>query len=420
MRPPSIRLAGLREEGVPCPACTIEIVHSEEIVACAECGSVHHADCWKTERGCSQFDCANAVLSTESTGKAIRITARDIETAQPLPASRPPSPGPRVAIPMGPDPENHRWNKMAVASFIIALISFPLFGIVTGLLAVAVGAVALVGRNSFRRKGLPYAAAGIMLGICSFVGWAVYLSSVGDPSQVAIALDEFEPDPAALDNLPPGINRAMKANVLIKTGSFLQQGLGSGVILRIQNGEALIVTNRHVIDLDFPTGGGNLLEDLKDVVVKAIGQPQTTATAVWLAPEDIDLALITMPVTSGEQLTAAWWDVEPGVQVGDPVFAVGNPHGLGWTHTSGDVSQLRRQRLQVTNYGVIQTSAAINSGNSGGGLYDSQGRLIGINTWTRDKRFAEGLGFAIVFQTLYELLDGELDLPERHLPIELP
>ena len=52
---------------------------------------------------------------------------------------------------------------------------------------------------------------------------------------------------------------------------------------------------------------------------------------------------------------------------------------------------------------VIQTDAAINPGNSGGGLYSKQGMLIGLNTWTNDKRFSEGLSFAITFQTLLDL-----------------
>lgn len=420
-RRPLIRIAGLREAGVSCPSCTDRIVHGQETITCDDCGSVHHATCWKQVDGCAQFDCASAVvLSADHRHATIHITASDLKTARPLPVSRPPSMGPRIAIPVGPDPESLRWNQLAVASFITALISFPLFGIVTGLLAVAIGAASLVTRNAFRRKGLPFAAMGIMLGIVSFVGWTVYLASTGDPSRVAIALDDFEPDPEALNGLPPTINRAMKANVLIQTGGMFQSGIGSGVILRIKDGTALIVTNRHVIDSRFADGDtGNVLADIAEVVVKAIGQPGAKGNAVWLAPEGIDLALITMPVTSQEIMSAAW-DVTPQIQVGDAVFAVGNPHGLGWTHTSGDVSQMRRQRKQKTDYGVIQTSAAINPGNSGGGLYDSDGHLIGINTWTQDKRFAEGLGFAIVFQTLYQLLDGELDLPERQLPIELP
>ncbi|MEO2035389.1 MAG: trypsin-like peptidase domain-containing protein [Planctomycetaceae bacterium] len=419
-RAPLIRTARLREEGVPCACCTVEIERGQETVACEDCGAVHHWACWQAANGCSNFSCASAVaLPSVADDGPIRITVSDLEQAQPLPPSRPPSMGPAVAIGVGPDPEASRWNRLAGASLIIAVVGIPLYGIVTGLLAVAVGALSLVGRNSFRRRGLSFAAAGIVLGIADFVGWSVYLAGTGNPANVAFALEEFEPDPTALEGLPSAINRAMKANVLIRTGNLLQQGIGSGVILRIQNGEALVLTNRHVIDPAFADGGGSVMENISDFAVKGIGQPSVTGSVIWLAPDDVDLAVITMPVVSTELLAAAW-DAAPNVQVGDEVFAIGSPHGLGWTYTEGRVSQIRRQKKKNSDYGVIQTSAAINPGNSGGGLFDGKGRLVGINTWTQDKRVAEGLGFAIVFHTLYELLNGELELPERHIPMETP
>lgn len=113
---------------------------------------------------------------------------------------------------------------------------------------------------------------------------------------------------------------------------------------------------------------------------------------------------------------AAIWHATSPVKIGDTVFAVGNPHGLGWTHTGGDVSQIRRRASGDTEYRVIQTSAAINPGNSGGGLYDKEGRLIGINTWTQDKRFAEGLGFAIAFETLLNMVPNRFRLSAQQDP----
>ena len=96
------------------------------------------------------------------------------------------------------------------------------------------------------------------------------------------------------------------------------------------------------------------------------------------------------------------------------MFAVGNPYGLNWTHTAGDISQVRRQRHGDYDFRLLQTTAAINPGNSGGGLYDSEGRLIGINTMTSDKRFAEGLGFSISLPTLLDLAPEKMDLPKRN------
>ena len=189
--------------------------------------------------------------------------------------------------------------------------------------------------------------------------------------------------------------------------------------MKIADGSALIVTNRHVVDPAFSGSGGSTLDDLSALMVKMVGQPAIAGRTVWVAPDDVDLALVSVPLVSTEPLKAIW-NATPGIQIGDAVFAVGNPHGLGWTHTGGDVSQIRRQSSGGFGYRVIQTSAAINPGNSGGGLYDHEGNLIGINTWTRDKRFAEGLGFAIMFHTLLELAPEQFQLPESQAPESAP
>ena len=56
---------------------------------------------------------------------------------------------------------------------------------------------------------------------------------------------------------------------------------------------------------------------------------------------------------------------------------------------------------------MIQTTAPINSGNSGGGLYDKDGAVVGINTWTEDKQVSEGIGFAISFENLLRLAPSQ-------------
>jgi serine protease Do len=127
----------------------------------------------------------------------------------------------------------------------------------------------------------------------------------------------------------------------------------------------------------------------------------------------VDLAIISAPVLQND-VQEAHWDGDASPHVGDEVFAVGNPHGLGWTHSAGDISQIRRQKQGGYDFRILQTTAAINPGNSGGGLYDAQGRLIGINTMTGDKRFAEGLGFSISLPTLLDLVPERLELPRKN------
>jgi serine protease Do len=82
---------------------------------------------------------------------------------------------------------------------------------------------------------------------------------------------------------------------------------------------------------------------------------------------------------------------------GDKVFVVGNPLGLDWTYTQGVISATRKAFVDGEAISIIQTQAPVNTGNSGGGLYLSDGTLIGVITWARPKRISEGIGLAISY-----------------------
>jgi hypothetical protein len=152
--------------------------------------------------------------------------------------------------------------------------------------------------------------------------------------------------------------------------------------------------------------------------VKLLGQPARRTRVTWVAPSGIDLALLRSPSPAGKIQPALWSRGHP-VHVGDPAFAVGIPQGLGWTHTQGVVSQFRTMDVGGRRIRVIQTQTALNPGNSGGGLYDGDGYLTGVNTWTNHKRFSEGLGFAIALDSLLDLASpglaesGSADLAEE-------
>jgi serine protease Do len=222
---------------------------------------------------------------------------------------------------------------------------------------------------------------------------------------------------SVIKDLEPGLQRAMRANVLIERpvgmAALGGKAMGSGVILRIDRGEALIVTNRHVVDDDFPSsrddaGLSARLSQLGRLTVKILGPIQCEGQVVWLAPDQIDLALVRVTYDASGQGRQATWQQGRPIKVGEQVFAIGNPHRLGWSHTQGVVSQLRTQAFGSRPVRVIQTQAAINPGNSGGGLYDHDGFLIGINSWTADKSVSEGIGFAIALDELLELSPPQL------------
>lgn len=161
-------------------------------------------------------------------------------------------------------------------------------------------------------------------------------------------------------------------------GSQLVQGAGSGVII---SDTGYILTCYHVI-----AGATSISVALHNGDVYQ-------ATVVG-GSEEQDMAIIKIDATD---LTAAVLGDSDELNVGSPVVAIGNPLGsLGGTVTSGFISALDRQ-LTIDNqiYNLLQTDAAINSGNSGGGLFNAKGELIGLVNAKAQSIGVEGLGFAI-------------------------
>ncbi len=158
-----------------------------------------------------------------------------------------------------------------------------------------------------------------------------------------------------------------------------EQSLGSGVII---TSDGTILTNNHVID-----GATDIevqLSDKREFKAKLVGTDPRTDIAVL----KIDATgLPTLAIGDSSRL-----------QVGDVIFAVGDPFGVGETATMGIVSATGRSGLGIENYeDFIQTDAAINPGNSGGAMVDLHGNLIGINTAiaTGGGEGNVGIGFAI-------------------------
>ncbi len=146
-----------------------------------------------------------------------------------------------------------------------------------------------------------------------------------------------------------------------------------------------VVTNFHVIQ-----GGDRATVTLND-------QSSYPARLVGAFP-DRDIAVLRIEAPR-DRLPAIQLGASRDLQVGQKVYAIGNPFGLDQTLTTGIVSALNREIESVTRRtirGAIQTDAAINPGNSGGPLLDSAGRLIGVNTAIYSPSGASaGIGFAI-------------------------
>jgi S1-C subfamily serine protease len=167
----------------------------------------------------------------------------------------------------------------------------------------------------------------------------------------------------------------------------IPQGSGSGFIWDKQG---YIVTNYHVIE---KAGAAKVtLADQSDWGARLVGVAADKDVAVLKidAPED--------------KLAPLLLGASANLQVGQKVFAIGNPFGLDQTLTTGVISGLGREILSLTKrpiQGVIQTDAAVNPGNSGGPLLDSAGLLIGVNTAIYSPSgVSAGIGFAVPVDTV--------------------
>jgi S1-C subfamily serine protease len=171
----------------------------------------------------------------------------------------------------------------------------------------------------------------------------------------------------------------------------IPQGTGSGVVWDTTGN---IITNFHVIQ---NAGGAQ---------VTLADQSNWKARVVGVAP-DKDIAVLRIDAPAN-RLHPIPIGTSKDLQVGQTVFAIGNPFGLDQTLTTGVISALNREIESVTRrpiQGVIQSDAAINPGNSGGPLLDSAGRLIGVNTAIYSPSGASaGIGFAIPVDTVNRIV----------------
>ena len=187
-----------------------------------------------------------------------------------------------------------------------------------------------------------------------------------------------------------GINVTYSVNSPFYGAQGTASAQGSGVII---SEDGYILTNNHVVNSSSSSSFYELGKASK-ITVKLYNDDTEYEAEIVGTDEQTDLAVIKIDKTG---LTAAELGDSESVQVGEFCMAIGNPLGLGSTVTDGIVSAVNREVTDEdgNTYTAIQTNAAINSGNSGGALVNSQGQVIGINTLKVSGDGVEGVGFAI-------------------------
>ena len=170
--------------------------------------------------------------------------------------------------------------------------------------------------------------------------------------------------------------------------------LGSGFIID-KNG--IVVTNNHVI------------QDAEDIVVRVNGDKEFKAKVIGADPLS-DIAVLQLDTK--EKFVPVRFGDSDKARIGDWVIAIGNPFGLGGTVTSGIISA-RNRSIGLSRYeDYIQTDASINSGNSGGPLFDMNGDVIGINTAILGRNGSIGIGFSIPSNSAKIVIDQLIEFGE--------
>jgi S1-C subfamily serine protease len=265
--------------------------------------------------------------------------------------------------------------------------------------------------NKLHNSGLSHLSRWIPIGVVVSVaslalvlGWQPWVDSatLNDPKAAPRAVSprgELWPDekstiglfrqvsPAVVNITAIGVQRDLFTLNLYQ----IPQGTGSGFVWDTKGN---IITNFHVI------------QNAAVAQVTLGDQSNWKAQVVGVAA-DKDLAVLRIDAPA-ERLRPIPLGTSKELQVGQSVFAIGNPFGLDQSLTTGVISALGREIDSVTRrpiQGVIQTDAAINPGNSGGPLLDSAGRLIGVNTQIYSPTGASaGIGFAIPVDTVNRIV----------------
>lgn len=215
-----------------------------------------------------------------------------------------------------------------------------------------------------------------------------YAESIGKATPAVVSVHSSK-------ELPKGSNPMLQDPIFKRYFGDLQnqmppemlKGVGSGVIVT-QDG--YILTNNHVVS------------EADEITVKLADGRSAKAKVVGSDP-DTDLAILKVNL---KKLPVIAMGNSDKIQVGDVVFAIGNPFGVGQTVTHGIISATHRTDLGINTFeNFIQTDAPINPGNSGGALIDVHGNLIGINNaiYTRTGGF-QGIGFAVPVNLAKEVM----------------
>jgi putative serine protease PepD len=244
-------------------------------------------------------------------------------------------------------------------------------------------------RKSFLARTLSLLVAAVLGGFVA--AGAVVLLDDGDAAPAASTTTVTTPSARATsDGLSAGdiYKRASSAVVEIQAGN----ATGTGFVI---DADGHVITNEHVVGSE------------QTVEIRFADESEEQGRVVGTDPST-DIALIEVDLT-GHNVKPVQLGSSAGVEVGDPVYAIGNPFGLERTLTAGIVSAVNRDITAPNNFtinDVIQTDAPVNPGNSGGPLLDAAGNVIGVVSQIQSENGGNiGIGYAVPSDTVRDVVD---------------
>jgi len=180
-------------------------------------------------------------------------------------------------------------------------------------------------------------------------------------------------------------------------GSYFETGgTGSGVIVRNKDDELTIYTNRHVVDCEY--NNMNCYQRISEnIQVRTQDGKLYDVDRISFSKSDIDLAILTIKTSSAGNYDFAYYTSD--FEIGDKVIAVGYPtyakNIVEFSVSEGRISNIREVLSQSTGDGfrVLESDVYTYFGSSGGGLFDEEGNLVGINTWLSKSQTSIAIDF---------------------------
>jgi len=180
-------------------------------------------------------------------------------------------------------------------------------------------------------------------------------------------------------------------------GSYFESGsTGSGVIVSNKDNELTIYTNRHVVDCEY--NDINCFQRIsEDVQIRTQDGQLYNVDRISFSKSDVDLAILTVKTSNAKNYDFAYYTDK--LKVGDKVIAVGYPayakNVVEFSTAEGTITNIKNVLSQSTgdSFRTIESNAYTYFGSSGGGLFDEQGNLVGINTWLAGTKTSIAIDF---------------------------